>query len=136
MASVGGLAERGLGVALAVKTNRVRIGDYAQGVLGLAAGESPVEGVPGLALREKLDAVAGTYGAYRGPRATVKTTDGHLTIDFEEVDESITAFPETLAADEYSFYWVRGNGRRDPIEFHESDAGLTMLLSHWRLDRT
>lgn len=94
----------GLWVALAVNTNRVRIGDYAQGVLALAAGEPPVERVPGLALREKLDAVAGPYEAYRDPTPTVEATDGDLTIDLEYVDESIPAFPETLAADDYSFY--------------------------------
>ena len=136
MAYVGGLEERGLGVALAVNTTRVRVGDYGRGVLALAAGESPVEHVPGLSLREKLEAVAATYEAYRGPTATVEAADGHLAIELEEAEESLTAVPESLARDDYSFYAVRGDGRRDRIEFRETDAGLSMLLSQWRLDET
>lgn len=132
----GWLAERSLGVTLAANTAGVRVPDFGRGVLAIAAGESPTEAVPGLALQEKLSAVAGIYETYRGPTATVEATGGHLTVTLDDGDEPMAAFPESLAADDYSFYAVRENGRREPIEFRETDDGLTMLLSPFRLDRT
>lgn len=147
-AYAGALAERGLGVALAANTAGVRVADHAQGVLAIAAGEQPVEAVPGLALREKLAAVAGTYEAYRGPTATVEAAGGHVTIDLsvdgdeddggeaDGEDEPIPAFPESVAVDDYSFYTVRDDGRCEPVEFRETDDGLMLLFSGLRLDRT
>jgi CubicO group peptidase (beta-lactamase class C family) len=137
MAYAGGLADRGLGVALAVNTTDVRIGTYGRGVLAIAAGESPVETVPGLALQEKLDAVTGTYEAYRGPAATVEADGGYLTVTLsvEGHDDSVTAVPVSSTPDDYSFYVVRDDGRRDAIEFRETDDGLVLLLARFRLNR-
>ncbi|MFB6206744.1 MAG: serine hydrolase [Haloglomus sp.] len=137
MAWVGGLTQRGRGAALAVNTSGVRSRDYGRGVLALAAGEDPIETVPGLALREKLDAVAGTYEAYRGATATVEPRDGHLVLRWEQADDPVSAFPESAAPDDHSFYLLKGDARRDPLEFRKTGDGMMMLLSNrLRLERT
>lgn len=105
-------------------------------MLALAAGEDPIETGSGLTLRAKLDAVTRTYEAYRGSTATVEAEDGHLLITWEDADEPVVAYPETANLADRSFYVVKGDARRDPIEFRETDDGMTMLMSNrLRLDR-
>lgn len=131
---VGALDERGLGVALAINTHGVHIDELARGVLAIVVGESPVEVLPGLALREKLEAVTGTYETYRGPTATVDAGEGHIRISLEDRDREVVAVPTSADTDEYTFDAVRGDGRRDPVEFRETDDGTMLLWSRFRFD--
>jgi CubicO group peptidase (beta-lactamase class C family) len=136
-AYVGGLVDRKLGVALAINTAGVPVGDYGRGVLALAAGEDPTEEVRAFELQEKLEAVAGTYEAYRGPTATVEAHGGHVTVHVEGEwqDDRYPAFPSSTSADDYSFYAVTA-GLRDPVEFRETDDGMTLLAERYRFDET
>lgn len=135
-AYVGAVPDRELGVAIAVNTSGVAPEAYGTGILALAAGEDPVEAVPDLALEAKLDAVAGTYEAFRGPTATVENTGGHITIRPEENGRPTTAFPTSTAADDYTFYVIQPGGIRAPIEFRETADGMTMLWSRYRFNET
>lgn len=135
-AYAGGFPDRGLGVAVAVNRAEVPMWAIAQGVLAIAAGESPVDVVPEVSLREKIDAVTGRYEAFRGPSATVADAGGHITVELEEWGEKFPAFPESQAADEYAFYTVEPNGHRTPVEFREFDDGLAMLWGPARFNRT
>lgn len=134
-ASVSYLADRGLGAAVAVNAGA----GYAvpRAVLAIAAGADPERAVPHLGLEAKAEAVAGTYESYgSGPAATVEPDGAQLTVTIDAYDETIQAFPETTAPDDYRYYTVHRAGRRTPLEFRELDDGLALLWSRGRFDRT
>ena len=135
-AYAGGFRDRELGVAVACNRSEVPIWAIAMGILAIAAGESPVEVVPEVALREKISAVTGRYGSFRGPSASVERAGGHITVEIEEWGQEFPAFPESLAAEEYAFYTVEPNGHRTPVEFREIDSELSMLWGPGRFTRT
>lgn len=128
-----------LGVALGVNTSSASIGTLGQGVLAIAAGESPREVVPTLALRCKLERVSGTYEGYRGGvtvSVTVVDPPTHVVISYKDGhDWEFPAFPESVEHDEYRFYRVRQNGIREPVVFAETDAGLELRRNVDRLVR-
>lgn len=129
----------GLGVALGVNTSSASIGTLGQGVLAIAAGESPREVVPTLALRRKLERVSGTYEGYRGGtrvRVTVADPPTHVVVSYEDShDWEFPAFPESVAHDDYRFYRVRENGIREPVVFAETDDGMELRRNVDRLVR-
>lgn len=141
-AYVGMLPERGLGVTMGINTPGVPIGSFGRGVLAIAAGEAPEAVVPSLALRAKLEAVAGTYEGYReGPTVRVAPADsgGHIVVSFEEglrAGWEFPAFPESVDRDDYTFYTVDGSGVREPVTFHETDDGMELRRDFDRLTRT
>jgi CubicO group peptidase (beta-lactamase class C family) len=135
-AYAGGFRDRELGVAVACNRSEVPIWAIAMGILATAAGESPVDVVPEIALREKIRAVTGRYESFRGPSASVERAGGYITVEIEEWGQEFPAFPESLAADEYAFYTVEPNGHRTPVEFREIDGDLTMLWGPGRFTRT
>jgi hypothetical protein len=131
-----GFRDRELGVAVACNTSEVPIGAIAMGILATAAGESPVDVVPEIALREKIRAVTGCYESFRGPSASVERAGGYITVEIEEWGQEFPALPESLAAEEYAFYTVEPNGHRTPVEFREIDSELSMLWGPGRFART
>ncbi|MFB6233886.1 MAG: hypothetical protein ABEH81_02170 [Halopenitus sp.] len=122
-----------------MNTSSASIGTIGQGVLAIAAGESPREVVPTLALRNKLERVSGTYEGYRGGetvRVTVADPPTHVVISYEDgPDWEFPAFPESVAHDDYRFYRVRENGIREPVVFAATDDGLELRCNVDRLVR-
>jgi len=135
-AYAAGFPDRGLGVTVACNVSDVPVGAIAKGVIATVVGESPVDVVPEIALREKLRSVTGRYESFRGPSVTVEEQEGHITVEFEEWGREFPAFPETLAADDRSFYTVESSGARAPVEFREFEDGLAMLWGPARFNRT
>lgn len=130
------LADRGLGVALAVNAGHAPAIDFARGVLALVAGEDPTRTVPALGLDAKIDTVTGTYESYRdGPTVEVSDAGGYVELDLDTPDEVVAAFPESSAPDEYEFYTVDERGTRAPVEFLDGDNGLVLLWERHRYDR-
>lgn len=135
LAYAGILRERGLGVAVAFNSPGLNQMAVGRGVLAIAAGEAPTA-APGIALERQLAALEGTYESYRdGPTATVEADDGHLTVTLDEYGVEFPAIPESLEADNRSFYTVERGGERQPVEFRETEAGMTMLYTRARFDR-
>jgi len=139
-AYVGLVPEHDLGVTLGANTSDVPIGTLGRGVLAIAAGAVPEEAVPALSMNEKIAAVTGTYEGYHGGlTVTVEAADSdpHLEITYEDGPGwSFTAFPESVARDDYAFYTVRRGGLRSPVRFHETDSGMEMRCNVDRLRRT
>lgn len=70
------------------------------------------------------------------PTARVEPDGTQLTVTIDAYDETIQAFPETTAPDDYRYYTDHRAGRRRPLEFRELDDGLALLWSRGRFDRT
>jgi len=134
------LPERGLGVTIGVNTPAVDVGELAQAVLAIVAGETPEAVVPSLSLARKVAAVTGTYESYRGAvTVTVEPADSgsHVVVTYRDGPGwTFPAFPEATAHDEYAFYTVRSDGQREPATFHEGDDGLVLRCNIDRLVRT
>lgn len=135
-AYAGGLPDRGLGVAVAFNAADVPMQDVGQGMLAIAAGESPAAAVPGLGVREKVAAVTGTYEGYRGAvTTTVEDDGGRLSIAVEPWGVEFPALPESSDPEDHSFYTVAEGGRREAVAFREYESGMAMLWSRARLDQ-
>jgi CubicO group peptidase (beta-lactamase class C family) len=136
-AYVGFLPEHELGVTLGTNNPDVTPAALGNGVLALAAGETPDEVVPYLSLRRKLQAVAGTYESPQGNMSvTVEpANDAHLEVT---LGSTVPAFPTSMAHDDYTFYTIGATGLSDPLTFHETDEGMEMRyhFPHHRLYRT
>lgn len=136
-AFAGFLPNRGVGVTIGVNTAGVRIGVLGRSLLAILAGESPEESVPYLALRGKLQAVAGTYESPRGAMTVeVEPAGSNSYIEISAGDWAFPAFPETTAIDEYEFHSVWAGGWRGAVEFHQTGEGMELRLLDHRLQKT
>lgn len=137
---VGYLTDREIGVALACNTTpTIHPTALGMSVLALLCEEEPRAVVPAIGLREKTEAVTGTYQSYRAvATATVERCGGGLrlllTTDLSEQEFNLV--PETTDPDEYSFYTVTTSGNKLPIEFETTDNGMDLFVERWRLHRT
>lgn len=138
-AYMGFLEDEGLGIAVACNTTAdphpMHLGPA---VLAAATGRDPTE-VPAFALREKCEAVAGTYETFReGMTATVEHDGGQLSITLESSfgEEDLAVFPETLDPDDHQFYTVGGAGQRLPVEFDLDGDRADMYFRRNRFRRT
>ena len=136
-AYVGFLEDAELGVAvLANASPDVHPSFVGRALLALARGEDPAEAVPFFALREKCQRVAGRYESHRSAMtAEVEAAGGTLEATFETAlgEESVTAFPESLDAEDRQFYAVDAGGNRLPLTFEETEDGLDCYYQRWRL---
>lgn len=137
-AYVGFLEDAGLGVAVACNTSPATHPMYVgPALLAILQGEEPTA-VDLFALREKLDAVEGTYESYREiTTAEVERDGGGLAVTLgTDLDErEIRLFPETLDPDDHTFYFVAESGARVPVEFDLDGDGADMYFQRWRLHR-
>ena len=109
-------------------------------LLALVEGEDPEAVVPFYALRAKCRRVAGTYESFRSAAtANIEPADGSLDVTLSTAlgEETLTAFPETTARDDYQFYTVSEGGDRVPLTFEPTDDdGLDCYYRRWRLHET
>ncbi len=134
LANLGQFRDRDLGVAAAFTAPGLDQMAVGRGLLAVAAGEAPTV-VPELGLERQFDAVTGTYENYRGgPDAVVEADDGHLTIRVGD-EMTFPAIPLSADPDGRTYRAVHEGGLRVPVEFRETDEGLTMLWRRWRFDR-
>lgn len=137
-AYVGFLEEAGLGVAVACNTSpATHPMAVGPALLAILQGEEPTA-VDQFALREKLEAVEGTYESYRGiTTAEVERDGGALSISVGSDLETreVTAFPENLDPADHSFYFVAESGARIPVEFDLDGDGADLFFQRWRLHR-
>jgi CubicO group peptidase (beta-lactamase class C family) len=137
-AYVGFLEGAGLGVAVACNTAPATHPMFVgPALLAMLQGEES-NAVNHFALREKLDAVEGTYESYREiMTAEVEHDDGVLavTIGSNLETREFTAVPETLDPDDQTYYFVAESGARVPVEFDLVGDGVDMYVQRWRLHR-
>lgn len=132
---VGFLAEAGLGVAVGCNTSSSVHPMYVgPAILAIASGDDPTA-VPFFALREKTEAVAGTYESHRGlVEATVERNGATLTLSM--ADQQYGLHPTSTDADDLTFETVTPSGGSASVEFEESGDGLDLFFERWRLRRT
>lgn len=136
-AYLGFLDDANLGVAVACNASAdphpMSVGPA---VLAIAQGSEPTAASTTFAVREKLDAVTGSYESYRGVlSATVERSGGGLTLTIETRlgEQDVPLFPASLDPDEYEFYTVLGSGARTPVEFDLSGETDDLFYQRWRL---
>lgn len=139
-AYIGFLENAGLGVAVACNTSAEPVpGELGQATLAIAHGHDSTA-VPAFALKEKCEAVTGTYRSFRGKdfTATVEWDSGALSISTAGpmMDADHSAFPTSLDPDEYTFYTVTGGGARIPVEFDLEGDQDDLFFRRYRLRRT
>jgi len=66
----------------------------------------------------------------------VEPVDGTHVEVAREGGPEFSAFPESVAHDDYEFYAVRATGLRPPVRFRETDDGMELRFDKHRLDRT
>lgn len=132
--------ERGLGVTLGTNTPGVPVGAIGKGVLALTVGETPIEVVPSLGLREKVRAVAGTYESHRGTtvvRVEPSSSEAYIQASNESgAGWAFPAFPESMAHDDYTFRTVWPSGLQRTLDFRTTEKGMELRLAAHRLHRT
>lgn len=135
----GYLADDGIGVVVACNTSaEPHTGELGMAVLALLSGQD-VTAVPAYALREKCEAVTGTYEAFRGEYPITVEHDGGklaVTIGGALGEEEIPAFPRSLDPADHAFYTVTGAGARAPLEFDLDDEPADLYFQRIRARRT
>ncbi|WP_255149161.1 serine hydrolase domain-containing protein [Halorarius halobius] len=130
---IGLLRERGLGVALAYNTVGQPTVPYGQGALALAAGADPREAVPLLDVNDAIEAVTGTYTAYRDA-VTVSVERGPAgTVDVSLPFTSFTATPEAVETEPYVFSFRTGGGVDWRAEFRDGATDLVLSTGKWTM---
>ena len=138
-AYVGLLKEADVGVVIASNTSpETHPMHVGPALLAILRGSEPSE-VPLFALREKLEAVEGSYESYHGIQtADVEREGGSLSVDLQTDlgGQHVTLFPESLDSDDYVFYFIAESGARVPVEFDLSGDSPNLFFQRWRLHRT
>lgn len=135
----GYLPSEGTGVVVACNSSgEPHASSLGQAVLGLV-NEQDLTDVPAYALKEKCEAVSGTYKAFRDEfTVSVEPADGGLLLTYESHlgDEEIRAFPTSLDPDDHEFYTVTGAGVRAPLEFDLRGERAHLCFRRTRVRRT
>lgn len=138
-AYAGYLADDRVGVVLACNTStEPHTGELGAAILALATGQDKTA-APAYALKEKCEAVSGTYESFREELiVTVEHAYGTLsvTIAGNLGEEEITAFPSSLDPEEYEFYTVTGSGAKDPLEFDLDGDQADLYFNRIRVRRS
>lgn len=136
-AYIGFLEDADLGVAVLCNTApEVHPMQVGPALLALLEGQEPREAVPAFGLREKLEAVTGTYESHAGVvTATVERAGGGLELTIESAlsEQALSLLPETATPDDHAFRGVTADGERVPVEFDVSDDGTDLYVQRWRL---
>lgn len=137
-AYAGYLDDAGVGVVIACNTTAdphpIEVG---QAILAVATGREPTD-VPAYAIREKCEAVTGTYETFReGATASVERSAGGLEVEIDSPfgDATFAAFPETLDPADHTFYMVAGDGGRVPVEFRLDEEPASLFFRRNRFRR-
>ncbi len=137
-AFAGALDDAGLGVVVACNTTPSRHPmEVGKAILAVLAGTDPTA-VPTVALREKCQAVTGTYEMFRRPATvTVEREEGGIAVEFSmpDGDWRAVAYPSSLDPDDNEFYWVDTGGVRNSIEFDLSGDRADMYFGRHRCRR-
>lgn len=133
----GYLDDAGLGVVVACNTTA----DPGPGGLGAAilalVNDQDVTDVPVYALKEKSEAVAGTYEAFREEfTVSVEPAGAGLSVTLETPvgDEEYRAFPSTLDPEDHEYYTITG-GVREPMEFDLGGEQADLYFQRHRVRR-
>lgn len=133
---VGFLRGREVGVALGFNADTAgrAVEAVGRGVLAIVADNDPADVVREFAVREKIDAITGTYDAYRDyETVTVEpATAGTIRVTLEDRDVTFTAAPDIMARDDFSFSASMGTGEGWTLDFQEADGGMELILSTGR----
>lgn len=137
-AYVGFLVEADLGVAVACNTSpATHPSTVGAALLAILQGEEPTA-VDQFALREKLEAVEGSYESYREITTAEVERDGGalaVTIGGDLDRQELAVFPESLDPDDGTYYFVAESGARVPVEFDLDGEGADLFFQRWRLHR-
>jgi len=137
-AYAGFLEDAGVGVALACNTTaEPHPMDIAGAILALAIGEQATA-EPTVAIREKCEAVTGSYESFDGETtATVERERGGIavTVSGSWGEEEFTAYPDSVDPDDHRFYTVAANGARQEVEFDASGEEVDLFYTRSRLRR-
>lgn len=130
-AYLGVLPESSLGVALAFNRHGPPGVTMGREVLAAALGEDPADLVRMTRIRRAVEAVTGTYRAYRNADTAVVEPGpvGTIQVTVESRGRPVTASPEELGDDRWVFSLPLGNGLRRTAEFRKTGAGTELVLS-------
>lgn len=135
----GYLVDGGIGVVVACNSSaEPHTGELGKAVLAVLS-DQDVTAVPAYALREKCEAVTGTYEAFRGEYPiTVEHEDGRLAVTIGGAlgEEEFPAFPRSLDSEDHDFYTVTGAGARAPLEFDLDGEPADLYFQRIRVRRT
>lgn len=135
----GYLVDSGIGVVVACNSSaQPHVESLGQSILALV-NDLDVTAVPAYALREKCEAVSGTYEAFRGESTvSVERRNGGLVLRFESRlgEEELRAFPASLDPDDHEFYTITGDGVRAPLEFEFDGEQMRLNFRRTQVRRT
>lgn len=135
----GYLPDEGIGVVVACNSSaEPHASSLGQAALALV-NEQDVTEVPAYALKEKCEAVSGTYEAFRAEfTVSVEPLDGGLLVTYESHlgEDEFRAFPASLDPDDHEFYTVTGGGVRAPLEFDLDGEQAHLCFRRTRVRRT
>ncbi len=87
---------------------------------------------------EMLEELTGTYESYRGIKEMeIEKEFGLLKLTVKERLEStkVILIPEDKEVEDYRFYYLDGNGEKNPVRFEETEDGMDMFIGRWRLHK-
>lgn len=131
---VGFLEDANLGVVIGCNTaSSIHPMFVGPAILAIASGENPTE-VPFFALREKAEAVTGTYESHRGlVEATVEQNGAELTLSM--LDQQYGLHPTSTDTDDLTFETMTPSGATAPVEFERNGDDVDLFFQRWRLQR-
>ncbi|MFP3871685.1 MAG: serine hydrolase [Candidatus Natronoplasma sp.] len=88
--------------------------------------------------KERMDELTGTYRSYRGIKEMeIEKECGLLKLTVKERLEStkVILIPESKKIDDHKFYYLDGNGEKNPVRFEVEDDGIDLFIGRWRLHK-
>ncbi len=128
-----------LGVALVANTSpSFSMGEIGKAVLAIMRGREARD-LPFFARKNKMESVTGNYESYRGIKEVeIEKEYGLLKLTFKERLESqkLILIPENKAIDDFKFYYLDGNGKKNTVKFDIGKDGIIDLyIGRWRLHK-
>lgn len=128
------LPQKGVGAVILANTSGMPHAAIAEGIFAALLGLDPLKTIPPLGIKKRMNALSGTYKAYRGANtARVFPKAGLLYLEQKDVfQESIVPLiPEDDAVASYRFY-IFTEGERQPVEFQPTPDGFDLYVERNR----
>lgn len=123
-----------IGVVILANTSGMPHAAIAEGILAALLGLDPFEAIPPLAIKKKMNALSGTYEAYRCSLiARVFAKGGLLYLEQKDAfqDTIVPLIPEDDSMTNYRFFiWTEG--AHQPVEFQPTPDGFDLYVERNR----
>jgi CubicO group peptidase (beta-lactamase class C family) len=132
------LPELGLGVAIAANTTGPPYSLIAEGIFSILLEMDPMEGVPGLYIKERMEELTGLYQTYRKiEKVEVKKKGGMLYLERETpfIKQRQPLIPLDPKMQEPNFYILQ-EGETTPLKFVMKNGGMDLHMERYVYHRT